>query len=83
MHLIFVRLGVFHFFLRKKVQNAPKLCTFGCIKNNNNNNNNNKNPTNPPEYSEIALEGNTTIFFYWVYCVIPQLFHTLHKVQIV
>ena len=37
------------------MENAPKCYTFGCFK---------KIPTDRPKYSEIPLEGNTTIFFF-------------------
>ena len=64
MHPILVRLGVFSPFLRKKVENAPIFCTFGCFRIIFKKLFSNR-PTDRPNYSEITLEGNTAIFLFW------------------
>ena len=61
MHPIFVRLGVFLPFLRKKLENAPKFCALDALKKKNYKK---KKNSDRPKYSEIPLEGNTAIFFF-------------------
>ena len=64
----FCQVGCFFTFFeeKKKLENAHKFCTLGCfIKNLFKKKNHFL--TNRPKYSEIPLEGNTTIFFFWPY----------------
>ena len=64
MHTIFDRFGVFHLFLRKNVENAPKFGTFGFfLKIWFKKKKKKKNLSDQPKYSKIPLEGNTIFFF--------------------
>ena len=72
----FCQIGCFFTFFEKKVENAPKTCTLGAFLRKMMGK---KNLTDQPKYSEIPLEGNTSIFFFFFFLPLGQISTSLHR----